>query len=1047
MIERLVRAALGGRAVVLLLVFGLVVAGAVSYKNLDIEAYPNPVPPLVEVIAQPIGSSAEEVERYVTVPLEIAMAGMRGLDHVRSQSLFGLSDVKCYFKWGISYEQARQEVLNRLKYADLPDGVSPEISPWNAIGEVLRYELKAPGYSLTELKTAEDWILERQFKQVPGVVDVVSFGGLTKQYHVEVDPYRLRGENVTLDQLVTAVQNANQNVGGQRLVIGEQAFNVRGIGLIRTTKDIDDIAISAPHGTPIRVRDVARTEVGSAPRLGIVGHDDDPDVVQGTVLMRYGGETGPTLKGIHDRLDTIRENHLLPPGMSIVPYYDRGNLVAVTTHTVTENLIVGMALVTIVLIFFLGDVRAALVTALNIPLALLCAFCGMVGTGTAANLISLGAVDFGIVVDSTVIMTENIVRQVSEPAKTNLLETITRSAREVGGPMMFSSLIIATAFLPLFTMTGVSGVIFSPMALTYAFAIGGAILLALTLTPVLSSYVLKLGAEEKETPVMRALERCYRPFFRAVLARPRTAVTLSFIPVVMCGFALKFLGAEFMPKLEEGNLWIRATLPMSISLEKSSEYVGRMRGILRGCPADPMIACTDANRKHMVVQTVVSQLGRPDDGTDVAGFQNIELFAPLKPFDEWPRGYTKEQLTKELSTELNAAFPGADFNFSQMISDNVEEALSGIKGENSIKVIGPELDVNEGIAEKILGVMDRVPGVQDLGMFRTLGQPNLRIQIDREACDRYGLNTGDVGDVIQAAVGGQAITRVYEGERSFDLTVRWLDQFRNSVEAISRITVPAPDGSQVPLGQLAAITKEMGPSVIYREDGARYSPVKFSVRNRDLVSTIDDAKNRIASAVRVPYDTHLEWAGQINEYGDAMSRFMLIIPVTLVLIALLVYASMKNWLDTAIVLLSIPVACTGGIFALLLAGVNFSVSAAMGFVSIFGIAVQDAILVVTQFQRLREQGVPVADAACHAAEKRLRPVLMTTLVATLGLLPAALSTGIGSQTQKPLALVVIGGALILAVLNRAMQPPLLLLLHERKQRRLGDRYQPNVVEP
>jgi cobalt-zinc-cadmium resistance protein CzcA len=1036
MIERLVRAALGGRAVVLIIAIALIIVGAISYKNLDIEAYPNPVPPLVEVITQPNGSSAEEVERYVTVPLEIAMAGTPGLDHVRSQSLFGLSDVKCYFKWGTTYEKARQEVLNRLQLAELPPGVTADISPWNAIGEVYRYQLKGPGYSLTELKTAEDWILERQFKQVPGVVDVVSFGGFTKQYHIDVDPYRLRGENVTLDQLVAAVQNANQNVGGQRLTIGEQAFNVRGIGLIRNTRDIDDIAITASRGTPIRVRDVARTEIGSAPRLGIVGHDDQPDIVQGIILMRYGGETAPTLAGVHKRIEDIKSNHLLPPGMTIEPYYDRGNLVALTTHTVTENLIVGMALVTIVLFFFLGDLRAALITALNIPLALLCAFCGMVGTGTPANLISLGAVDFGIVVDSTVIMSENIVRHMGEPGKANLIERIARSAREVGNPMMFSSLIISAAFLPLFTMTGVSGVIFSPMALTYAFAIGGAIILALTLTPVLSSYVLRTGVEEKETFVMHALLRCYRPLFAAVLKHPRVAVGLSLLPVLLCGVCLRFLGGEFMPKLEEGNLWIRATLPMSISLDKSAEYVGRMRGILRGCPADPKIACTEQNRKHRVVTTVVSQLGRPDDGTDVAGFYNIELFAPLLPFDEWPHGYTKDMLTKELSEELNEAFPGADFNFSQMISDNVEEAMSGIKGENSIKVIGPDLEVNEKIADKIMGIMDKVPGVQDLGMFRTLGQPNLRIEINRETCDRYGLNTGEVGDVIQAAVGGQAITRVYEGEKAFDLTVRWLEPFRNSVEAISRITVSAPDGSQIPLAQLATITKEVGPSIIYREDGARYSPVKFSVRNRDLVSTINDAKAKIAAGVQVPYDTHLDWAGQINEYGEAMTRFLVIIPATLALITLLVYGSMKNWLDTAIVLVSIPVACTGGVFALLFAGINFSVSAAMGFVSIFGIAIQDAILVVTQFQRMREQGMSVADAARDAADKRLRPVLMTTLVATLGLLPAAVSTGIGSQTQKPLALVVIGGALILAVLNRAMQPPLLLLVHEWRAKHL-----------
>jgi cobalt-zinc-cadmium resistance protein CzcA len=1042
MIEKLVRFALNTRFLVLVLALALIGGGLKAYQNLDIEAYPNPVPPLVDVITQPDGWSAEEVERSVTVPLEIAFAGMNSLDHVRSQSLFGLSDVKCYFKWGITYEQARQEVLNRLAFVQLPPNASPQISPWNAIGEIFRYRVIGPGYSVQQLKTAEDWILERQFKQVPGVIDVSSFGGETKQYQVNVDPFRLRGQGLTLGQVISALTSGNQNVGGQRVTIGEQSFDVRGIGLIRSVNDINDVVIATNNGTPVRVRDVATAGIGHSPRLGIVGRDAEADIVQGIVLMRYGGNTSDTLAGVKKRIDYIRENHLLPPGMDIEPYYDRGKLVALTTHTVTENLLVGMVLVSLVLWLFLGNTRAALVTALNIPLALLIAFCGMVGTGTQANLISLGAVDFGIVVDSTVIMIENIFRHLGPHGKGSIAERILASAREVGGPMLFSSLIISVAFLPLFTMTGVAGVIFSPMALTYALAIGGAIVLALTLTPTLASLVLRADEVEKESAVMRLLDRLYQPLFSVALRRPRTTIFLSLLPVLVCGLCLRFLGGEFMPKLEEGNLWIRATLPTSISLEQSSRYVGRMRDIIRGCPRDEKVPCSDRNRSNGVVETVVSQLGRPDDGTDVSGFYNIEMFAPLKPFDEWPRGLTKERLTEELSQRLNEAFPAADFNFSQMISDNVEEAVSGIKGENSIKVVGPNLRVNETLAEKILGVMNRVPGVSDLGLFRSLGQPDLRIEVNRAACGRYGLNTGDVGAVIEAAIGGKAVTRVLEGEKAFDLTVRWLEPYRDSVEAIRRITVPSADGTPIPLAELARISKEDGPALIYREDGSRYAPVKFSVRNRDLVSTIADAKNRISAAVRVPYDTHLEWAGQINEYGDAMSRFYVIVPITLLLIGLLVYMAVKSAVDTGIVLLSIPVACTGGLATLLITRVNFSISAAMGFVSIFGIAVQDAILVVTYFQRLRSDGMAIADAAREAAEKRLRPVLMTTLVATLGLLPAAISNGIGSQTQKPLALVVIGGSLILAVLNRALQPPLLLLGHtwleSREANHVGD---------
>jgi cobalt-zinc-cadmium resistance protein CzcA len=1024
--------------IVLALVALIIVGGFFSYKSLDIEAYPNPVPPLVEVITQPDGSSAEEVERYVTVPLEIGLSGMKGLDHVRSSSLFGLSDVKCYFKWGTDYDAARQEVINRLQFVTLPNGVQAQLSPWNAIGEVFRYTLRGKGYSLKELKTAEDWILERHFKRVDGVIDVTSYGGETKQYQIAVDPYRLHGQGVGLSQLITAVQNSNQNVGGQRLVMGPQAYTVRALGLLHDTRDIDSIVLSEQKGVPIRVGDVANTTIGAAPRLGLVGHDDEPDVVQGTILMRYGGETPHTLNGIYESIKEIRENHLLPPGMEIVPYYDRGKLVELTTHTVLENLLVGMGLVSVVLFLFLGHTRAAIITAINIPLALLIAFSGLVVTHTSANLISLGAVDFGIVVDSTVIMMENIFRHLGAHGKGSIQDRVRAAAAEVAGPMMFSTVIIGVAFLPLFTMTGVSGVIFSPMAHTYAFAIGGAILMALTLTPVLASKFIPANTEEKENFIMRFLHRVYAPFFDAALKRPKAALLFALVPIVLCAVLFPLLGGEFMPKLEEGNFWIRASLPTSISLEESSKYVGKMRAILRGCPKDPGVACTDGNRAHPEVTTVISQLGRPDDGTDVSGFHNIELFAPLKPFDEWKNGTTKGQLTDQLSRELQEAFPGVVFNFSQMISDNVEEALSGVKGENSVKVIGADLKANEQNAQAILDVMSTVRGVKDLGIFRSLGQPSVKIVPDRFACSRYGLNIGDVEAVVQAAVGGQVVTQVYEGEKHFDLTVRWLAPYRSSLEAIREITIGAPDGTLIPLGQIAKIDIEDGPSMIYREDGRRYSPVKFSVRGRDLKSTIAETQQRIAEKVHLPYDTHLSWGGEINELNDAMGRLSVIIPLTLLIIGFLVYSAVRTWIDTLIVIVSIPVACTGGVLALLITQQNFSVSAAMGFISIFGIAIQDAILVVTYFQRLRQvEGATIEVAAREAAEKRFRPVLMTTLVATLGLLPAAVSNGIGSQTQKPLAIVVIGGSLILAILTRVLQPPLLVLAHQWRERRMS----------
>ncbi|HUL60235.1 MAG TPA: CusA/CzcA family heavy metal efflux RND transporter [Anaeromyxobacteraceae bacterium] len=1031
MVQRIVGFSLRYRALIFLLTAGLAAGGVAAFRALPIEAYPNPVPPLVELIVQPPGWSAEEVERYVTIPLEIGLGGVPGLDHVRSQSLYGLSDIKCYFKWGTAYAAARQEVINRLQFIQLPQGLQAQLSPSNAIGEIFRFELRGKGYTLQELKTAADWILERQFKQVAGVADVVTFGGETREYHVEVDPIRLRARGVTLGQLTQALASGNQNVGGQRITLGDQAYTVRGVGLISSVRDVGEIVVVAKGGVPVRVRDIADVSIGHAPRLGIVGKDEQPDVVQGTVVMRQGAETQATLEGVYQRLDAVRRNHLLPPGMEIVPYYDRSWLIHVTTRTVMENLLVGMVLVTLVLVFLLGSVRASLVTALNIPLSLMVAFIGMVATGTPANLISLGAVDFGIVVDSTVIVLENLFRHLGTHGTGTMFDRIRTAAGEVGRPMALSKLITGVAFLPLFTMTGVSGVIFGPMAATYAFALAGAVLLSLTLTPALASRVIPADTEERDTGLMRLLLRVYDPLFRWTLGHARLAAIppLVFIAVTVALFPL--LGSEYMPQLEEGNFWIRATLPVSVSLEESARHVGRMREILR---------------RHAEVITVVSQLGRPDDGTDVAGFSNIELFAPLKPPGEWPRGLDKEKLTDQLARELSDAFPGVFFNFSQYLADNVEEALSGVKGENSVKVVGPDLAGNEAAANAIVDVMGRVKGVKDLGMFSSMGQPTIRIVPDRALCARYGLNTGDVETTLAAAIGGQAVTQVYEGEKSFALTVRWQPQYRGSVDAVRRVAVSTPEGAAVPLAQIASIVEEEGPSVIYREDGSRLSPVKFSVRGRDLGSTIADAARQIAGKVRLPPETHLEWAGQINELRETMGRLAWIIPLSVLVIAFLVYAAVKNAMDMVVVLLSIPVACTGGIIALLVTGEPFSVSAAMGFVSIFGIAIQDAILVVTYAQRKWAEGLGLVEGAAAAARQRFRAGLMTTLVALLGLLPAALSNGIGAQAQKPLAIVVIGGALALAAITRLMMPPLLVLAHGRHARTHGEPPAPTFLE-
>ena len=1010
MVRGLVELSLRFKSAVILSAVALLGVGLWSYSNLDIEAYPDPVPPRVETIVQPPGWAAEEVERYATIPLEVALNGMPGLDHIRSISIFGLSDIKCYFRWDTSYQDDRQEVLNRIQTASLPNNLSPALSPENAIGEIYRYVITGSS-SLLEKKTAQDWILERQFKQVPGVLDVVGFGGLVKQYHVDVDPYRLRGSGLALPPILTAISVANQNVGANVLNLGEQSFNVRGIGLIQGVEDIRNIGVSSKGGTPVRVGDVAEVSVGNAPRLGMVGRDTQDDIVQGIVIMRLKGNTLRTLGGIKRKVQEIRRNHLLPQGMDLRSYYDRTDLIHVTTRTVRHNLFLGMLLVVVVLLLLLGHWRAAVIAAVNIPLALCAALAGMVVSGTPANLISLGAVDFGIIVDSTVIMVEACFRHLAGAGGGSKDERVREAAAQIGRPLLFSTLILGVAFLPLLTLTGLIGVIFSPMAHTYAFAIGGALLLAMTLTPTLASY-LPLQAEDREGVILRALHRFYNPIVDWTLREPKLAASLGLGLTLLVFVMFPFVGREFMPKLEEGNLWIRATLPLSVSLPQSARYVRRMREMLRG---------------KSEVETVVSQLGRPDDGTDVAGPYNLEFFVPLKPFDKWPRGMDKEKLTDALSGEFAREFPGVVFNFSQNIQDNVEEALSGVKGENTVKVVGPSLAIDEAKAREIVSVLKGVRGIEDLGMVQTLGQPDLTITPDRAICARYGLNVGDVEAVIQAAIGGQAVTQVFEGEKRFDLVVRWQEPYRDSVQRIQEILVGTPDGAQVPLGQIARIEERLGPASIYREDNHRYVPVKFSIRGRALKSVLDEARARISDQVTLPYDTHLDWAGEINELKEAEGRLKVIIPMTLLVISLLVFASVRRLPEAIIVLSTIPLACTGGLLALLVTGIHFSISAAMGFISIFGIATMDGILIVTYAQSFWREGVGLEEGIRRATELRFRAVLMTSLVAMLGLLPAALSNDIGAQTQKPLAVVVIGGAIFTAFLTRIVRPPMLLL--------------------
>jgi len=1016
MIGKVIDFVLRERFLVVALSVLLLIGGLYAFKYLNIEAYPDPSPPTIEVIAQNPGWSAEEMERQITLPIETQLNGMPGIDHIRSISLFGLSDVKCYFQFESDYNQDRQEVLNRLQAVTLPAGVQPELSPWTAIGEIYRYQLVGSGYSLMDLRVAEDWIIERQFKQIPGVLDVGTFGGPTKEFHVDLDPNKLLAYGISVPQVMNAIANSNSNVGANYLEIGEQSYNVRGIGLFKNTEDISDVVVTAKNGTPLYVKQLGEVSVGPKTPLGKVGRDGDGDVIEGIVRMRRGEKSLPTLERVRQKVEQLN-NGILPAGMKIIPYYDRTDLINVTTHTVTRTLVEGMVLVALILIAFLGDLRASLVVALSIPLSLLFTFVCMVLRGDSANLISMGAIDFGIIVDASVIMVENIFRHNSDPELHSFgsQRTTVQAAQEVGAPIFFASAIIVAAFLPLFTMKGVEGKVFGPMAVTYGFALAGALLLALTFSPVMASFLLKPRAQHRDTLLVRALNRLYHPLLRQALAHPLLTIVLALVALLGTLAALPFLGGQFMPKLEEGNLWVRGAMPNTISFSYANQLADQMRAIMKQYPE---------------VTTVVSQLGRPDDGTDAVSYFNCDFFVNLKPRDEWRKGLTKADLVRQLDADLKRV-PGVDYNFSQNIEDNVEEAMSGVKGENSIKLFGDDLQKLETSANQIEQVMKTVPGVADLGIMSELGQPNLLIQVDRQRAARYGVAPGDVNATVQAAIGGQAVTQVLDGERRFDVVVRFLPQFRDNIDSISGIPVNTPSGSTVPLRDLADISKQTGASYIYREDNARYIPIKFSVRDRDLQSTIAEAESKIKQNVKLPAGYHFEWAGEFQELQEAIKRLEIVVPISLLLILCLLYANFRSLRDALLVFGAAPPALIGGILALLITHTTFSISAAVGFISLFGVSMLNGVVLVSYINELREKGTSLSEAVRRGSELRLRPVLMASLAAAIGLLPASIATGIGSETQKPLARVVVGGMITAPVLLLLVLPALYLLVHRR----------------
>ncbi|NNM81313.1 MAG: efflux RND transporter permease subunit, partial [Burkholderiales bacterium] len=989
----IVKFALTQRVLVVALFALMLVTGVIAFIKLNIEAYPDPVPPSVDIITQSSGQSAEEIERYITIPIEVQMSGIPNVTSVRTISLFGLSDVKVSFTYDFTYEQAQQWVINRLsQLPPLPNGVQPGISPTSPIGEIYRYRVVGPpGYSVTDLKTIEDWILERKFKAIPGVIDVNGWGGKTKAYEVTIDQKSLMNHGLTLPQVLQAIGNSNINVGGQTVNFGPQAAVVRGIGLIHSMDTLRNTMLTSNKGTPVFLSDVAKVTVGHLPRLGIAGIDSEDDIVQGIVLMRRGAQSMPTIEKVEAEVKHINSSNLLPPGVKIERIYDRKGLIEVTTHTVLHNMLSGVILIFVLQWVFLGNLRSAVIVAATIPFALSFAVALMVLMGESANLLSMGAIDFGLVVDASVIMVENIFRHLAESwaqrhvgesllhrakVSTGLrgkFNVIGNSATEVNKAILFSAAIIIAGFLPLFTLSGIEGHIFGPMATTYAYAIAGGLIATFTISPALSSFLLPQQVEEVETIIVRSLRRVYTPLVE--MALKRKAVTLGTVALlsILAVLAARNLGLEFLPKLEEGNLWIRATMPPSISLEEGDGYVNRMRRIIQ---------------KYPEVEKVVSQHGRPDDGTDATGFFNTEFFVPLKPFDTWPKGVDKEKLTEQMTAELRDNFPGVEFNFSQYIEDNVEEAASGVKGENSVKLFGNDLETLEKTANEIEAVMKTVPGITDLAVFNSLGQPTVRIDIDRKRAARYGLAPGDINSTVQAAIGGQAAGDLYEdgSDRHFPIMVRLAPQYRQNLDAIRHITIGAPDPGgngvvQVPLVDVADVKLVSGAAFIYREQQQRYIPIKFSVRGRDLGTAVLEAQRKVEEQVKMPGGYRMEWVGEFGNLKDAMQRLAVVVPIAILLIGILLFINFGSLREVLLAASVIPMALLGGIFALFLTGTPFSVSAAIGFVALFGIAAMDGIIVVSYYNSQIEIGMDRMSAMLRTCQIQLRPVMMTCIVA------------------------------------------------------------------
>jgi cobalt-zinc-cadmium resistance protein CzcA len=1027
MIRKFVDFALENRLLVLagaLVLFGW---GAVSFHQLPVEAYPDVADNYVEIITQWPGISAEQIEQQVTIPLEIVMNGIPHVVHLRSFSLFGLSDLKLIFDDEEQNAWNRERVLERLSQVTLPAGVVPQMgTDWSPVGQIYFFTLRStnPQYDVMELKSIEDWVIEKNFKAVPDIVDVASFGGPTREYQVRIDPNKLISYGLSLAQVEQQLTNNNANAGGSFIEAGLQQLNLREVGLVRNIQDIENTVILSKTGTPLRVRDIAVVAQGPKIRLGQFARAfhredgkivDNDDVVSGIVLLRKGANADEALAGIHKKVKELNER-ILPPGVKVVPFIDRSDLVHFTTHTVLHNLTEGMILVVVILFLFLGNVRGAIIVALTIPFALLFAAMCLNQKGIPANLLSLGALDFGMVVDGAVVMVENIVRHINQRENGNgsrpILEVVRDAAHEVQRPVFYAIAIIITAYLPVFTLQRVEGRLFRPMAWTVAFALLGALIFSMLVAPVLASMFFAKGAHEWRNPVMEAVKTGYRTAVKwAIEHRYVTAgIALFGLCIALYVSFGGVIGSEFLPHLDEGALWVRGTLAPSTGPTEGIRLANQARVLLCSFPEVP--ECT-------------SQVGRPDDGTDTTGFFNTEYFVDLKPKEQW-RGVfheDKDRLIGAMDRELEK-IPGVDWGFSQPIEDNMEEAVSGVKGELATKIFGDDLKVLEEKADQIVNTMRQIRGIQDLGVFRVLGQPNINFEVDREQAARYQINVADVQDAIQTAAGGGALTQVLQGEARYDLVLRYLPQYRNTKEALENIRLLAPSGERVSLAQLCKIKEQDGGSEIYREQNQRYVAIKYSVRGRDLGSTVEEAIKKVNARVQLPRGYHIDWEGEYESQKRAQARLFLIVPLTILLIFLILYTMFRSFKWATLILANVALAAIGGSFALLVSGANFSVSSGVGFLALFGVSVQTGVIMLEYINQLRARGHSIEDSAIEGAVLRLRPIMMTMLVATLGLLPAALSHAIGSDSQRPFAIVIVGGLIVNLAMSIFVLPTL-----------------------